>query len=211
VKYNFDGNPVNHSKTSTQYPLLQSESSYQILAAQYPDRRPFVLSRGGYAGIQRVAAVWSGDNRGDWDYDYKLNIPMGLSMSISGQPHNGHDIGGFFGYPDPNDAPTPERYARWMQAGVFSPFCRQHHDGWGNHANPPRPFVEPWQFGDEVENICRAFIGLRYRLMPYLYTLFYNAHAAGQPVQRPTLFDFPSDPATLTQDYDFMFGPYLLV
>jgi alpha-glucosidase len=210
VKYDFDGSPVNHHRTSVQYPLLQTELSYSILAGHYPDRRPFVLSRGGYAGIQRVSAVWSGDNRGDWVNDYRNNIPMGLSMSICGQPHNGHDIGGFFGHPAANSAPSGELYARWMQAGVFSPFCRQHHDGWGNH-DPGRPFVEPWQFGDTVETICREFIGLRYRLMPYLYTLFYRAATTGEPVQRPTLFDFPADPNTLTQDDDFMFGPSLLV
>lgn len=211
VKYNFDGNPVNHNKTSTQYALLQTKFSYEVLAAQYANKRPFVLSRGGYAGLQRYSALWSGDNGGDWTNDYKRNIPMGLSLSISGNPHNGHDIGGFFGHPTMNDKPSGELYARWMQSGVFSPFCRQHHDGFGNRANPARPFVEPWQFGTTVENICRDYIGLRYRLMPYLYTLFYEAHVSGAPVQRPTVYDFPADATTLTQNYDFMVGPSLLV
>ncbi len=210
VKYDFDGSPVNHDKTSTQYSLLQTDLSYSILNSQYPTRRPFVLSRGGYAGIQRSSALWSGDNTSDWTNDFRRNIPMGLSMSISGNPNNGHDIGGFFGYPGFNDPPSPELYARWMQAGVFSPFCRQHHDGWGNY-DPNRPYTEPWRFGTTVENICRDYIGLRYRLMPYLYTLFHNAHTSGEPVQRPTLYEFPADPATLTQDYDFMVGPHLLV
>jgi alpha-glucosidase len=210
VKYNFDGQNVNHNKTSTQYSLLQTDLSYAILQTQYPGRRPFVVSRGGFAGIQRYATLWSGDNVSNWTNDYKRNIPMGLSLSISGQPHNGHDIGGFFGYPGFNDKPSGELYARWMQSGIFSPFCRQHHDGWGNH-DPARPFVEPWEFGGAVETICRDFISLRYRLMPYLYTLFYQAHASGAPIQRPTLYDFPDDPNTFTQDYDFMFGPWMLV
>lgn len=214
VKYDFDGSPVDHSRTSTQYSLLQTGLSYDILANHYSNKRPFVVSRGGYAGIQRYATLWSGDNGGDWVQDYKRNIPMGLSLSISGQPHNGHDIGGFFGYPGFNDAPSPELYTRWMQGGVFSPFCRQHHDGWGNH-DPNRPYLEPWRYSTEfdtqVEDICRDFIGLRYRLMPYLYTLFYEAHTTGAPIQRPTVYDFPDDPATHNQDYDFMFGPSILV
>jgi alpha-glucosidase len=210
VKYDFDGNPVNHNRTSTQYSLIQTDLSYSILSSQYPTRRPFVLSRGGYAGIQRSSSLWSGDNTSDWTNDFKRNIPMGLSMSLSGNPCNGHDIGGFTGYPNLNDAPSPELYARWMEAGIFNPFCRQHHDGWGNH-DPNRPFTEPWRFGTTVEGICRDFIGLRYRLMPYLYTLFHNAHTAGEPIQRPTLYDFPGDSATLTQNYDFMVGPDLLV
>jgi alpha-glucosidase len=211
VKYNFDGNPVNHNKTAVQYSLLQAKFSYETLAAQFPNQRPWVLSRGGYAGIQRYSALWSGDNGGDWNNDYKRNIPMGLSMSISGVPNNGHDIGGFFGHPTMDNKPSNELYARWMQSGVFSPFCRQHHDGFGNRANPPRPFVEPWQFGTTVENICRDFIGLRYRLMPYLYTLFFDAYDNGAPIQRPTLYDFPADANTLTQNHDFMFGPWMLV
>lgn len=209
VKYDFDGNPVDHSKTSTQYCLLQTEFSYQVLQNQYPNHRPFVISRGGYAGIQRYAALWSGDNAGNWDTHLQVNIPMGLSMSICGNPFNGHDIGGFFGYPDIHDKLSDELYARWMQCGVFSPFCRQHHTSEGRRTNFPN--VEPWEFGTTVEAICRDWIGLRYRLMPYLYTLFYNAHTTGEPIQRPTLYDFPDDASTLTQDYDFMFGPYMLV
>jgi len=209
VTYNFDGSPVHHNKTSTQYCLLQTDMSAQILKSHYPSRRPFVLSRGAYAGIQRSASVWSGDNKSDWTNDFKRNIPMGLSMSISGQPHNGHDNGGFFGYPTLDDPPSGELYARWMQAGVFNPFCRQHHDGYGNHGS--RPYVEPWRFGATVEDICRDFIGLRYELMPYLYSLFYQAHTTGAPIQRPMVYDFQNDAATINQDYDFMFGPFMLV
>lgn len=211
VKYSYDGQMLNHDKVANQYCLFETELSYSVLANQFPDRRPFVLSRGGFAGIQRYAALWSGDNVCDWIHDYKRNIPMGLAMSISGNPHNGHDIGGFFNRPESWSMPPAELYARWMQSGVFSPFCRQHHDGFGNNADIPHPFVEPWRFGPTVENICREFIGLRYRLMPYLYTLFHQAHVSGAPVQRPTFYDFPADPATIGQDYDFMVGPYLLV
>lgn len=210
MKYNFDGAQINHARTSTQYCLLQTEFSYSTLRNHYGNRRPFVLSRGSYAGLQRYSAVWSGDNNGDWNEDYRRNIPMGLSMSISGQPFNGHDIGGFFGYPDMETSrPSNELYVRWMQSGVFNPFCRQHKDGFGNQR--PRPSVEPWTFGTTVENLCREYIGLRYRLLPYLYSLFYLAHTTGAPIQRPTLYDFQTDSQTYTQDYDFLFGPFLLV
>lgn len=211
VKYDFDGSPADHNKTGNQYCLLQTESSYATLRNHDPTSRPFVLSRGAYAGIQRASAVWSGDNTSDWDNDFTRNIPMGLNISLSGVPWNGHDIGGFFGFPDANDAPSGELYARWIQCGVFSPLCRQHHDGWGNH-DPARPYLEPWQFGSTVEGICREAIGLRYRLMPYLYSLAYGAHTSGAPIQRPTVYDFQDDPLTLTHnDTDFMFGPFLLV
>ncbi len=211
LKYNFDGRPVDHSRASTQYPLIQAEMSYDILRRHHPARRPYVVSRGGYAGIQRCAALWTGDNRSNWKNDFRRNIPMGLSMSICGNPHNGHDIGGFFGHPRHESPIDSELYTRWMQAGVFSPLCRQHHDGFGNNPPMPRPFTEPWRFGRRIEAICRQYIELRYRLMPYLYTLFHLAHTTGQPIQRPTFYDFPDDPATLTQDHDFMFGPFMLV
>ena len=165
IRYDFDGSPVNHNKTGTQYALFQTEFSYEVLRQIRPNERPFVLSRGGSAGIQRFATLWSGDNLSDWTNDLKRNIPMGLAMSISGNPHNGHDIGGFFGHPTMDDKPSGELYARWMQAGVFSPFCRQHKDGFGNRANPPRPFNAPRQFAGTVEVYCRNSNHVRYRLM----------------------------------------------
>ena len=209
VKYWFDGGNVDHEKTSTQYSLAQTDFSYDVLRNHCPDKRPFVLSRGAYAGIQRSAAVWSGDNTSSWDHE-QINIPMGLSMSISGQPHNGHDIGGFFCDPPGSSNPvSAELYTRWMQWGVFTAFCRQHHDGYGNHAS--RPYVEPWRFGPTAEDTCRRFIELRYRLMPYLYSLFYQAHTTGAPIHRPTVYDFQGDAITVLRDRDFMFGPFVLV
>lgn len=209
VKYSFDGRNVDHNKTSNQYCLLQTDFSYDVLKDQYPGRRPFVLSRGAFAGIQRSATVWSGDNTSDWTNDFKRNIPMGLSMSLCGEPHNGHDIGGFYGYPDFSTKPSGELFARWMEAGVFSAFCRAHHNGDG--VRQTYPYCEPWTFGTTVETICRDYIGLRYQLMPYLYSLFYQAHTTGAPIQRPTLYDFQRDANTVYQDYDFMFGPWMLV
>ncbi len=209
LTYDNEGSPASHAVMGTQHCLFHTAFSYDTLAGRYPDRRPFVLSRAACAGIQRSAAVWSGDNTSKWAH-LQLNIPMGLSMSISGQPHNGHDIGGFFNDPPGSENPvSAELYARWMQWGVFTAFCRQHHYGNGNHGNCP--YVEPWQFGPTIEGICRDYIRLRYRLMPYLYTLFHRAHAAGEPIHRPTFYDFPGDPAVLAQDYAFMFGPFMLI
>jgi alpha-glucosidase len=140
-----------------------------------------------------------------------MNIPMGLSMSLCGQPMNGHDIGGFYGYPTSDSKPSAELFTRWMQCGVFSPFCRAHHDGWGNNAS--RPFVEPWQFGTTTENTCRDFINLRYRLMPYLYSSFYESSANGMPVMRSLAIANPFDEAVYRSDYqqEYMFGPSILV
>lgn len=207
--YDLDGKNVPHNKTSTQFCLYQTEFSYNTLKNYYPNQRPFVLSRGSYAGMQRSSAVWSGDNTSEWTNHFKLNIPMGLSMSLCGQPNNGHDIGGFQGYPTFGTKPSSELFARWMQCGVFSPFCRAHHNGDGSRQS--YPYVEPWQFGTTTEDICREFINLRYRLMPYLYSLFYESHTTGAPVQRPTVYDFQNDTSTTYQHYDFMFGPWMLV
>lgn len=205
---NGNGKLLRNDRHGNAYALKQTELSYQTMLAHNPKRRPFILSRSGGAGIQRAAAVWSGDNAADWETGLKQNIPMGSAMSISGVPFNGHDVGGFFGYPNPTDPVDPELYTRWMQFGTFTPFFRQHKDG-GGVRNYPR--AEPWGFGQNVEDISRKYIELRYRLKPYLYSLFYQAHTHGAPIQRPTLFDFPQDDRTWEQDYSFMFGPSILV
>ena len=146
-----------------------------------PDRRTFVLSRAGFAGIQRYAANWMGDNLARWDHLW-LSMPMAMGFGVSGQPFVGADIGGFQG------GTNAELFLRWMQYGTLTPFCR-------NHSEIDNVDQYAWAFGEVIEDLVREAIGLRYRLLPYLYATFLRASETGAPVQRPLVFDYQYDPA----------------
>jgi alpha-glucosidase len=161
-----------------------------------PDRRTFVLSRAGFAGIQRYAANWMGDNMSRWDH-LAMSIPMAMGLGVSGQPFVGADIGGF------GNATNPELLVRWTQYGILTPFCRNH------NMNPQDQY--PWTFGTAVETLIREAIALRYRLLPYLYTAFVQASEDGRPVQRPLLFDYQDDVACRGRDDQYLLGDHLLV
>ena len=161
-----------------------------------PERRPFVLTRSSYLGGQRYAATWTGDNVASWDH-LRWSVSMVLNLGLSGQPTSGPDIGGFAG------TPSPELYAHWIGLGAFLPFCRTHHGLKGDQ--------EPWSFGAEVEEVARAALHRRYRLLPYLYTLFHEAATTGLPVSRPLFFADPADPSLRHEDRAFLLGRDLLV
>lgn len=181
------------------YGFLMAQVGYETQRRHQPGRRPFQLNRAGFAGLQRYAAVWTGDNHASWEH-LELGIRMMLGLSLSGMPFVGTDVGGFIG------DPSPELFVRWMQVGAFSPFFR-------NHSAKNTRQQEPWSFGKEVEQICRQTIEQRYRLMPYLYTLFWEASESGAPIIRPLFWFFPED--TLAYDrrfqHQFFFGENLLV
>ena len=159
--------------------------------------RPFVLTRSGCAGIQRFAAVWTGDNQSRWSH-LRESIPMLLNLSLSGVAHCGADIGGF-ALPC-----TPELYARWIQLGALYPFARTH-SMWA------KPRQEPWSFGPRVEAIARAALELRMRLLPYLYGLFREAEENGAPVWRPLFYEFPDDRDAVAVADQVMLGARLLI
>ncbi|MFP4384188.1 MAG: TIM-barrel domain-containing protein [Spirochaetia bacterium] len=163
---------------------------------KYSGQRPFVLTRSAYAGVQKYAAVWSGDNHSWWEH-IAGSMAMHMNIGLSGIPFVGGDIGGFGGNA------SGELFARWMQLGVFTPFCRSH------SASGTRS-QEPWVFGQEIEDICRKFIRLRYRLLPYIYSCFRNAAGTGLPVMRPLVMRFPDDPAVAEMDDQFLFGEAFL-
>jgi alpha-glucosidase len=178
--------------------LLMARSSYEASQNQYPDLRPFILSRAGVAGIQRYVQTWTGDNTTSW-HTLKYNIPMGLGMGLSGMPNVGHDVGGFFG-----PAPDAELFARWVQNGVFHPRFTIH--SW----NTDGTVNEPWMY-PEVLPIIREAIHFRYRLLPYLYTLMFEAHESGHPIIRPLVYHFSDDPRCRAESFDFLLGEHLLV
>ncbi len=181
------------------YGLLMSRTAYEELRRARRDERPFVLTRAGFAGIQRYSAVWTGDNVASWEH-LALGVRMMLGMGLSGVPFIGTDVGGFA------DTPSPELFARWLQVGAYSPFFRAH-----TTANTPDQ--EPWSFGEKVEEISRAFITRRYQLLPYMYTLFWQAHRAGSPVMRPLFWHHQQDSMVYRPEYQqqFLLGERLLV
>jgi len=186
-----------HSQYHNVYGMLMSRASRDGILAAAPEKRPFVLSRASFIGGQRYAAMWTGDNIANWDHLYH-STPMVLNIGLSGQPFAGPDLGGYGG-----DA-WGDLFARWMGVGVFMPFCRAHYDGQGVDQ-------EPWSFGPAVEAACRTAIERRYRLMPYLYTLFREASETGLPVVRPVFFADPADLALRGEDVAFLIGADLLV
>jgi alpha-glucosidase len=191
-----DGVVTTMAEMHNVYALNEARATYEGMLGAAPDRRPFVLTRAGYAGIQRYAAVWTGDAPSTWE-TLRTTLPMLLGMGLSGLPFVGSDVGGYSG------GASPALFARWMQVGSISPFFRAHVQSSANDQ-------EPWQFGTEVEDISRAAIAARYRLLPYLYSLAERASRTGEPILRPLVYDFQDDPATHAIDDEAMLGPWLL-
>lgn len=179
------------------YGLGMVQAAFEGLKRAFPRERPFLLTRSGFAGYQRYAAMWTGDNNSTWEHLW-LSIPMLLNLGLSGVPFGGADIGGFSG-----DV-TPELLVRWFQLGSFYPFSRNH-----SRLNTARQ--EPWLFGKEVEDIVREYLSLRYTLMRYLYSLLYEASSRGTPIMRPLVLEFQDDPNTYTIDDQFLVGPFILI
>ncbi|MDX2271237.1 MAG: glycoside hydrolase family 31 protein [Cyanobacteriota bacterium] len=185
-----------HAETHNLYGLMMARASRESLDHHLGGERGFVLTRSGYAGIQRWSAVWTGDNNSLWEH-LEMSLPMLSNLSLSGVSFVGADIGGF------GRNASPELFARWMQVGALYPLMRGHS---AKHTHPH----EPWQFGSEVERICQKFIRLRYQLLPYLYTLFWQARQTGSPIWRPLLYEYPNDPQTYDLSDQVMLGSALL-
>jgi len=185
--------------------MLMIRATREGMLAARPDRRPFVLSRANFLGGQRYGATWTGDNTPNWE-QLAWSIPMVLNLGVSGQPDAGPDIGGFAG-DGPPGANATERgafFARWMGFGALLPFAR-------GHTVKGSIDKEPWAFGPATEQTCRAALERRYRLLPYLYTVFREASATGLPVARPIFFADLKDPALRAEDRGFLLGDSLLV
>jgi alpha-glucosidase len=187
---------TSHAEVHNVYGLNMAQASFEAMQTLRPGERSFILSRSGFAGIQRWAAVWMGDNQSLWEH-LEMSLPMLCNMGLSGVPFVGCDIGGFAGNA------TGELFARWMQVGMLYPFMR-------GHSALSTDRHEPWVFGDRVERVCREYIELRYRLLPYLYTLFWEAATTGAPILCPLVYHYPTDSQTY-QLYDQVFlGPFLM-
>jgi alpha-glucosidase len=186
-----------HGHVHNLYGSGMARATAEGLKRLRPDRRPFVITRAGFAGLQRHALQWTGDNSSWWEHLW-MSMPQLMNMGLSGVAHCGVDVGGHFG-----DC-TGELLARWTEFGIFQPLCR-------NHTTSGTVPQEPWAFGEPWEGVCRDMLRLRMRLLPYLYAAFEEASRTGAPIVRPLLFDHPEDPTTYTADDEFLFGDALLV
>ncbi|MFO1459816.1 MAG: glycoside hydrolase family 31 protein [Verrucomicrobiota bacterium] len=197
ARHRTDFGPRRHGEVHNLYGMQMARASQEGALKHRPDERPFIITRAGYAGIQRHALVWTGDNSSNWDH---LNdaVQMLLNLSLSGVPFCGGDVGGFL------ESTTPELFVRWLQFATFTPFFR-------NHTNLGTIAQEPWALGTEVEEISRRFLQLRYQLLPYLYGRFAEARDHGTPIMRPLLWHYQNDPVAVTCGDQFLLGRDLLV
>lgn len=188
-----------HREVHNMYGFYHGMATYDGLLKRHEpaNDRPFLLSRSFFAGSQRYVAVWTGDNEAQWSHVDKAQ-PMLLTLGISGIPFVGADVGGFF------DDPDPEMLVRWYQAGIFYPFFRAH-----GHIETKRR--EPWLFGEDSLRRIRNALVLRYRLLPYFYTLSHHTSLTGVPLMRPMWMEWPLDAQTGTLQDQFMLGSALLV
>ena len=197
VRHDYDGNPCSHRKAHNIYGTQMARATYHgVKRFAYP-KRPFVITRSAYSGAQRYTSSWTGDNVATWEHLWIANI-QAQRMSISGMGFTGSDIGGFA------EQPTGELYARWIQLGVFHPFCRTHSSG--DHGDQ-----EPWSFDEEVINITRKFVEMRYQLLPYLYTMFWEYINDGVPMLKPLVYFDQADHHTQYRNDEFIFGNQILV
>ncbi len=174
-------------------PLLMMRASWEAFREERPGKRPWVMSRSGYAGMQRYARTWTGDNVSDYR-SLAYNTFQGLSLGLSGIPYYGHDVGGFFG-----SFPDRELLLRFCQAAVFQPRFVIH--SWKEGGVP----VEPWSYPDIFPEI-RKLIRLHYEFMPYIYNTAIEAHETGLPMERPLCLEFPEDLGQDPNDFAHLLG-----
>jgi len=188
-----------HRHVHNVYGLMMHRATALGLVHRNPEKnkRPFVLSRAFFAGAQRWGAIWTGDNRADWNH-LAASEPMLMTLGLAGVSFVGADVGGFFG------DPSPELLLRWYQVGAYQPFFRAH-----AHLDSPRR--EPWVHGADWMAKFRSAILQRYQILPYLYTLFYKTSLDGSPIMRPLWFDYPHEVDTFTVENQHLLGSDLLV
>jgi len=199
VVFDFDGHKATAAEAKNVYGMQMARSSYESAVKYGEGRRPFVLTRSFFAGVQRYSAVWSGDNMAT-NEGLLSGILLNSQLGLSGIPFAGPDLGGYIG--DGNK----DLFRRWIQAGIFSPFVRNHREFFGA-AN------EPWVYGEETEAVSKTNIQFRYRLMPYVYSNFYEASQTGMPIARSLCINYPYNDRVYDAgyQYEFTFGDALLV
>jgi len=181
------------------YGMQMAEATFLGTKKILGNKRPFVLTRAAYSGTQRFSAVWTGDNSA-YDAHMLLGQRMVNSLGITGMSLVGVDIGGFTGNP------TPELMVRWNSLGVYTPMFR-------NHAAKGTKYREPWKWGKANEAIIRKDIEQRYKLMPYIYSSYYQSHKTGLPVSRTLAINYTQDDSIYSEKFQnqFLFGDAIMV
>ncbi|WP_448375372.1 glycoside hydrolase family 31 protein [Fervidobacterium sp.] len=187
-----DGTP--HWKVKNAYGFNMVRATSEVL--QKENKRPFLISRSAYSGIQRYGGAWTGDNHSWWEHILQETIRLN-SLSLAGVFYNGCDVGGFGG-----DA-NAQLLIRFMQLGLFTPMFR-------NHSAIGTKRQEPWEFGPEVEKILKSIIEQRYRLLPYIYTQYMLGIIKNKPLMRPLFYDF-EEPEAFNIEDEFLFGDDIIV
>ena len=185
------------------YPLLVNKTVCEGLLNDQPSRRPMILTRSGFAGIQRYgSALWSGDVGNDWE-TFRRQITAGLGLQAAGIPWWTYDAGGFFRPQNQySDKAYIERMLRWIETSVYLPLMRVH----GYMSD-----TEPWRYGKEAQQVIAQCLKERYRLLPYIYSYAAAISTEGSTLMRPLVFDFADDAEALQQEHEYMFGRSLLV
>ncbi|MGD8848829.1 MAG: glycoside hydrolase family 31 protein [Anaerolineales bacterium] len=197
TEHTLEGKGGTHKQAHNLYGLLMNRAGFEALKTYQPEKRPFIISRSGWAGNQRFAWNWTGDVESSWE-GLRVSLNLILGMGLSGIPYTGSDIGGFSG------EPSPELMLRWMQLAMFTPFFRI-------HSALTSPSREPWRFDQPYFNALRQSLQLRYRMMPYLYTLAWKTSKTGNPIVRPFFWTDPSNPDYWDISDQFFLGSELLV
>lgn len=195
VRHDFDGHPCSHRKAHNIYGMQMSRATQEGIRRALPGKRPFVITRSAFAGTQRYSSAWTGDIESTWDHLRIGNVQC-QRLSLSGYSFVGTDIGGFSG------RSNGELFVRWLQMGVFHPFCRVHSSGDQNDQ-------EPWSFDEPYTSIAKKFIELRYRILPYLYTLFEDHTRTGAPMLRSLIYLDETDVECHNRAEEFALGPAL--
>lgn len=224
------GEYLPNAQVHNAFALSLISATYQGLRTLRPDDRPFIIARGGYAGAQRYAALWTGDSASSWDF-LRINVPEVLNFGLSGVPITGCDIGGFASGTgcvpfadggDPQGTPyvvggviqqgvcNYELYTRWVTMGAFLPWFRIHYDGYN------KQFQEPYMYGSPVPENCRLFVQIRYRLIQVFYDAMYRCTQDGMPIARALFLNFPNDTNVFGENgywlwSEFMVGESMLV
>lgn len=196
VVFTDEDRKASHAQMHNVYGHLMAKATYEGLK-KLDGRRPFVITRACYAGSQKYATAWTGDNTSMWAH-LQMAVPQLCNLGLSGMPYVGTDIGGF------GSDTTPELMARWIQVGCFSPLFR-------NHSALGSRRQEPWMLGEEVLGIYRKYVKLRYRWIPYIYDLFYEEERTGAPIMRPLVFHYEKDGEAAGCNDEFMLGGQMLV
>jgi len=199
VQFDWEGRKASYLEAKNVFGMQMARSTFEGTRKLMNGKRPFVLTRAGFAGLQRYTALWTGDNQAHDDH-LLLGVRLVNTLGLSGVSQVGYDVGGF------NGNATPELYSRWVSLGAFSPFFRGH-----TAKNTQRS--EPWSYGEEPEAIAKKYISFHYCLIQYIYSAFKQSTQTGLPVQRSLAIDYTFDENIYNPDFEnqYLFGPALLV